>query len=318
VIGTYNRAPMVREAIAAALKQALPTDEIVVSDDASTDETWSVLQQESVDLRLKIFRQETNSRGAGNWNFAFGKTRGEFIAISSDDDRFLPGHLENSVAYLRAHPQVGLVHSSFVDSLEKSDSREVIPRPLRSRTPIIVDRRNLLPYLIRYHDWPFHSSTIVMRREVWERVGPFDPQYELFDTDWFVRAAELFPVALLPRHGVLNRRHAGNWSNRLGSSRMQREIFEIVERLIDRQPWFGVQRSLWRMLWRANMRLRLGLTLRARLKSGHTDAAVSAWNALCNWTGRTIPKWIELAGERGIEKYSQCHPVRPCESVSPL
>src|SRR6266567_2459852 len=116
-----------------------------------------------------------------------------------------------------------------------------------------------------------------MRREVWTRVGPFNVDFDLTDTDWFVRAVEQFPATMLPRHGVLNRRHAGNWSNRLGSARMQREIFQIVERSIRRQ-WrlHSMQRTMWTALWRANVRLRLVLTLHARLKTGHTDGALAA------------------------------------------
>jgi glycosyltransferase involved in cell wall biosynthesis len=320
VIGTYNRAGMVREAIKAALAQTQPPDEIVVSDDASTDETWEGLQVAAEqDSRIRIFRLAKNSGGVANWNRAFAQTRGDFIAMCSDDDRYLPGHLEGSVAYLKAHPHVGLVHSSFIDSLEKFDSWEVVPRPLRSTDPLTLDRHNLLRYLIRYYDWPFHPSTIVMRREVWNRLGPFDEQYALFDTEWFVRAAERFPVTMLPRHGVINRRHAGNWSNRLGSARMQREIFQIVERSIRRQSrGRRLRRTMWRALWRANVRMRLALTLRARLKTGHADAALAAWEALCHYTGRSLPSSIERAGVAVIRRYSSRRTVQPSESVSPL
>ena len=320
VIGTYNRAGMVRQAIEAALGQTQLPDEIVVSDDASTDDTWIGLQTAAqLDPRVRIFRLPKNSGGVPNWNFAVTQTRGDYIALCSDDDRFLPNHLEGSVAYLESHPHVGMVHSSFIDSLEKSDSRDVVPRPLRSAGALTVDRKKLLPYLIRYYDWPFHPSTIVMRREVWNRVGPFDEQYSLFDTDWFVRAVEHYPVAMLPRHGVINRRHAGNWSNRLGSARMQREIFQIVERCIRRQSRGRlVRRTMWRALGRANVRMRLMLTLGARLKTGHADAAMSAWEALCRYTGRSVPNRIERVGQAAIRRYSSRRAAQSIESVSPL
>ena len=246
------------------------------------------------------------------------QARGEYIALCSDDDRFLPDHLANSVAHLRTYPRVGLVHSSFVDSIEKSESQELVPRVLRSASPLTVDRKHLLPYLLRYYDWPFHPSTIVMRRKVWNRVGPFDEAYQLTDTDWFVRAAEIFAVTMLPRHGVINRRHAGNWSNRMGSSQMQREIFQIVDGSIRRREWGPLQQFMWRFLWRTNVRLRLLLTLRARLNTGHTQAAVAAWQAMCQGTGRSIPRFIQRAGETAIRGYSLRRNLQPNESVSPL
>src|SRR6185437_7566957 len=166
----------------------------------------------------------------------------------------------------------------------------MLARPLRFAQARMVTARNLLRYMTRYYDWPFHPSTLVFRRVVWERVGPFNPGYALADTDWFVRAVEHFPAAMLAHHGVYNRRHAGNWSNRLGSARMQREIFEIVEGAIERR-WLArsLRRRMWKVIWSTNVRMRLLLTLRARLKSGHADAASAAWNMLALGTGRKLP-----------------------------
>ena len=141
----------------------------------------------------------------------------------------------------------------------------------------------------------------MLRRQVWERVGPFHPVYALADTDWFVRAVEQFPAAMLARHGVYNRRHPGNWSNRLGSARMQREIFEIVEGAIDRR-WpepASAAAWAWKALWRTNVRMRLLLTLRARLRSGHADAACAAWDMLTQGTGRKMPDSVSAHGADG-------------------
>ena len=306
-IATYNRAAMLGEAVEAALGQSRAPQEVVVADDASTDGTPDALQWlAAADARVRTLRQDSNSGGVPNWNAAIAATRGELIAWCSDDDRFLPGHLEASHAYLEAHPEVGLVHSGFVDALEVSDGpADIEARPLRSARPLLVDRHNLFPYLIRYYDWPFHPSTIVMRREVWERVGPFDPAFALADTDWFVRAAAQFSVALLPRHGVLNRRHRGNWSNRVGSARMQGEIFEIVDRAMQRRwPKPSLLRMMWRTIWRANVRLRLVLTIRARIRSGHEDAACAAWQALTRLTGGRSIRVLDRWGQAAIRWYA--------------
>jgi glycosyltransferase involved in cell wall biosynthesis len=316
-IATYNRAPMVREAVLAALGQSRAPHEIVVSDDASTDGTVSAIENLR-DARVTLIRQIRNSGGVGNWNAAIDATCGELIAWCSDDDRFLPGHLERSAAYLEAHPDIGLVHSGFVDSIETENGEQQQLRPLRP--PSILTRRSLIPYFIRYYDWPFHPSTIVMRREVWERVGPFNAAYQFADTEWFLRVVENFPVASLPSHGVLNRRHAGNWSNRLGSAHLQREVFQMVEAVIARDFTYP-RRTFWRTVWRANVRARLALTLRARLKTGHGEAARAAWHGLLQDTGRRTPEWIERAGAAAIRQ--MCAGRDPQfqdrrQSVSPL
>lgn len=322
VIATYNRAGMVAEAIQAALAQTRPPEEIVVSDDCSTDNTFDVLTGLSrTHPKIRIVRQPVNTGGVPNWNLVIHESQGRYIAWCSDDDRFLPDHLEASVRYLEDHPEAGMVHSSFVDSLETEGAREIRPRPLRSTQPIVIDRRNLLRYMIRYYDWPFHPSTIVMRRSVWQQVGSFDKRYALADTDWFVRVVEKYPVALLPRHGVLNRRHAGNWSNRVGSARMQAEILEIVERSIDRLKRAPLERMFCRSVWRWNVRLRLLLTLYARACYGHGDAAGAAWLALLDRTGQPGP-WLGLkpfvnrCGRAFIQLLASAHRSECANSVN--
>ena len=322
-IATYNRADMVREALEAALAQSSPPDEIVVADDASTDDTLQVLDRmAAAESRLRVIRQPENSGGVANWNAAMAATTGDLIAWCSDDDRFLPGHLQASIEYLEAHPDIGVVHSSFVDVREPSLGPAQEARLLRSARPLVLDRGRLFGYLTRYYDWPFHPSTLVMRREVWERTGPFDAAYALADTDWFVRAAEQFRVALLPRYGVLNRRHAGNWSNRVGSARMQAEIFQIVERaLLRRWSRGGPRRIAWRAVWRANVRLRLLLTVRARVKSGHGDAAAAAWETLTKSTGARLLGWLNGPGQWWIRRSVARRATGSLEgrqSVSPL
>ena len=271
---------------------------------------------------MRIFQRERNSGGVENWNFAIGQTRGDYIAWCSDDDRFTPSHLKASVEYLEAHPEVGLVHAGFIDVIEVQGAAQKLARPLRFPQTRIVTQRELLGYLTRYYDWPFHPSTLVLRREVWERVGPFNPAYALADTDWFVRAVEQFPAAMLARYGVYNRRHAGNWSNRLGSARMQREIFEIVEGAIERRwPKAKLQRRVWRAIWRTNVRMRLLLTLRARLRTGHKDAACAAWDMLTRGTGFALPKSVAHAGRVAIRWWCGRHELTfedARQSVSPL
>ena len=60
----------------------------------------------------------------------------------------------------------------------------------------------------------------------------------------------------------------------------------IVERaMVRRWPRGGLLRMWWRAIWRANVRLRLLLTVRARVRSGHGDAAGAAWETLTQDTG---------------------------------
>ncbi len=302
-IATYNRAVMVRQAIEAALAQSRLPDEIVVSDDASTDQTGTVLAElAGREPRVHLLRQIANSGGVENWNIAMRQTSGDLIAWCSDDDRYTPDHLQASAEYLETHPEIGLVHSGFIDCFEHSHGEVVMDhRRMRSERPIVMGGGSFLRYMTRYYDWPFHPSTIVMRREVWERVGEFDARYQLADTDWFVRAAQVTKIAWLPRYGAINRRHPGNWSNRVGSAGMQREIFTIGEHPIAERPF--VERAASRAMWRAMVRARLTLSLIERVREGRIEAAAAAWSAIANGTGRRLPLWIERAGLAIVRRF---------------
>jgi len=80
-VATFNRAGMLRQAIAAALGQTRAPDEIVVADDASTDATQMALDHcPERNGRIRVIRQSVNSGGVANWNTAMAAATGDFIA----------------------------------------------------------------------------------------------------------------------------------------------------------------------------------------------------------------------------------------------
>ena len=94
----------------------------------------------------------------------------------------------------------------------------------------------------------------------------------------------------------------------MGSARMQAEIFEIVERaMVRRWPRGGPRRMWWRAVWRANVRLRLLLTVRARVLSGHGDAAGAAWETLTQDTGTRALAWLDGPGQWWIRRRAARH-----------
>lgn len=238
-IGTYNRFEMVRQAIYAALNQTFLPYEIIVFDDCSPDGTYEKLSKEFIDHEIvKIYSQRSNTGGVPNWNSAVDMCSGDIIAWCSDDDRFFTWHLSNSVNYLNENPNVGLVHSAFYESYESelmnfstidnSILESIVSPKSRSEVPISINKENVLYYYLKYYNWPFHPSTFVFRRSIWQKVGGFNPKYEIADIDWFFRVANFTSVVYLPSVGVLNRRHLNNWSNKMGGVQMQVEQYEMI------------------------------------------------------------------------------------------
>lgn len=88
-IPTYNRAPLLRNAISSALAQTHANLEIIVSDNASTDGTQDVVNCFN-DPRIRSLHHADNVGLVANWQAALSAARGEFFLMLSDDDSLTP------------------------------------------------------------------------------------------------------------------------------------------------------------------------------------------------------------------------------------
>ena len=95
-IPTFNRAALLRECVQSALSQTYENVEVLVSNNASPDDTGEVLREFN-DKRLRVLTQETNIGLLPNWNACLAAARGEYLFCISDDDRISPWLLERCV-----------------------------------------------------------------------------------------------------------------------------------------------------------------------------------------------------------------------------
>ncbi|WP_426112979.1 glycosyltransferase family 2 protein [Massilia sp. PWRC2] len=101
VIPTYNRGYCIAACIASVLAQTLADFEIIVVDDASSDDTAARVAAMS-DPRISYVALASNQGGAVARNTAIGRARGEFVAFLDSDDIWLPDKLAKQIAGLRA------------------------------------------------------------------------------------------------------------------------------------------------------------------------------------------------------------------------
>ena len=94
VLCTYNGAKYIATQLDSILRQTYKPIELVISDDASTDDTRQVLQRYEANPAISIFYNEKNIGLAKNFAFASGKAKGEFIAYSDQDDIWVENKIE--------------------------------------------------------------------------------------------------------------------------------------------------------------------------------------------------------------------------------
>ncbi len=109
-IATYNGALFLQEQVASVLSQLGADDEIVVSDDGSSDSTLDILQSFE-DKRIKIFNN-TKKGFVYNFENALKHSKGDYIFLCDQDDIWMPDKVEKCMQLLRIHMAVN--HNSMI------------------------------------------------------------------------------------------------------------------------------------------------------------------------------------------------------------
>ena len=231
----YNTAPYVSQAIASVLAQRFEDFELVVCDDASSDETLDVCRQYE-DARLRIECSEHRLGQSGNWNRCIELARGEYVMLLHADDELLPGCLEQTAAVLDANDDVGLVHSTVQHVDETGDPltlQQLLDYELIDRDELIL-RRLLLEGCI------INPAGVLVRRSAFAAAGPFTDQI-VWGVDWhmWTRIALRFPLAYLPQPLAIYRQHLSSGTtavmtsgrNALDETWAIDDVFRDIERL---------------------------------------------------------------------------------------
>src|SRR5579863_2954193 len=117
---TYNGGRYLTEQLESIGAQSRLPGELVVCDDHSTDDSIGILRQFQADapFPVRIIQNALRLGSTRNFDQAIGLCRGEFIALSDQDDRWLPGKLERLAEVLAENPFLGGVFSdaNLIDS----------------------------------------------------------------------------------------------------------------------------------------------------------------------------------------------------------
>lgn len=153
----YNTRPEhLREAMESILAQTFTDFEFLILNDASSDPRVEEVVQSFSDPRIVYAVNEKNLGISGSRNRLLDMAKGEYLAVMDHDDISLPGRLEKQVAFLKEHPDVGLVGCQF----------STIGRDKISHLPL--DDISLKKALMVHCGDMCHPATM-LRREVLEK-----------------------------------------------------------------------------------------------------------------------------------------------------
>lgn len=120
VIPCFNYGSYLPQAVDSVLSQQDVDVEVIVVDDASTDDSLEIAHKLAEDPRVQVIAQECNQGPVGTFNRGLEAVTGEFLVRLDADDLLAPGSLARSVALAKAYPSVGLVYghpAHFSDAL---------------------------------------------------------------------------------------------------------------------------------------------------------------------------------------------------------
>jgi len=194
IIPVFNAEKYLVEAIKSVITQGVDNIEILIIDDASTDQSMEVAT--SFFSKVCVHKLKVNSGPGIARNLGIKKARGEWVAFLDADDLWIKGKLKDQLNYLTNHPETDMVFGNveqFV-SPELPDKHKIRLR----------DELKIMPGYV--------AGTMLIRKETFLSAGWFDGKLELGEfIDWFSRAKDIGLKYHVLDDVVLKRRiHANN------------------------------------------------------------------------------------------------------------
>lgn len=169
VIPTHNRREQLRHCLSAALRQDYPDYEVIVVDDASSDDTASMVQQQFP--QIIYLRQATNQGPAAARNRGIAVAQGAIIAFTDDDCIVPPNFLSRLADGLARYPQAGGV-GGYQEAAEQVLATRLLARHERYLSRVVYGAGDS-EYLGGVESPACGTNNIAYRREVLELVGGF-------------------------------------------------------------------------------------------------------------------------------------------------
>lgn len=191
VIPTYNRANTIVRAIESVQKQSYPVSEIIIVDDASTDNTEIVVKNIN-DERIKYYKQKVNKGAGASRNYGVSMASHAIIAFHDSDDVWRSDKIRKQVSYYEEHPEYRLVYSAYVRHFSSSD----LVVPDMNEAGVKLEGDVLTDILYKNS---VGTPTILMEKNLFEKIGGFDESLRcLEDWDMVIRAARQSEFGFVP------------------------------------------------------------------------------------------------------------------------
>lgn len=228
VVPNYNHARYLPDCLQALLNQPVPLEEIIVLDDASTDDSVQVMQ--SFARKFPVIKVRTNERNLGvcqTMNRGMDLAQGDYVFFTAADDVIKPALFERSLPLLRAHPEAGLCSgicewryvgaglTFYVGGTMPQKAGYVSPEQM-----VALGRRGQLTIA---------AQSAIFKKSALRQAGGWVPEMRWF-TDFFGSFVVGFRhgICFVPEVLSVFNLHANSYYNAANSQAERREVLQLM------------------------------------------------------------------------------------------
>ena len=218
IMGNYNHAHYLVDSIPAILNQSFHPKEIIIIDDASTDNSVEIIEGfAKKDPIIRFYKNEKNLGNKATYLKAYELITGDYFNFAAADDLVLPGLFEKTMAMLAKYPNAGVCSAITRKVNEKGDELGEAPeRPYVSKTPRYFSPKETLEYFMKGEGaWCCVGNAAVWRQSAVIESGGFPRGAGLFTDEFLAILLGInFGVCFIPEPLALHRVLPGSMGSR--------------------------------------------------------------------------------------------------------
>jgi glycosyltransferase involved in cell wall biosynthesis len=236
VVPNYNHARYLPQSLGAIASQLRPTDELIVVDDASTDDSRQVIQELAARFaQIRPVFLEKNIGAAATINYGLKLMTNEYVYFGGADDYVLPGFVDAMMAAAASYPQAGLITSDPGYLRAGAEAIEINRMPFGQQACYFDPQATITVEQELRSNLPIASHASVLRRQSLIDAGGFIPELD-WCSDWFANFVIIFRegFSYVPKNIAVMRTNAFTLSAVGMSSRVRRRpVMLALARLLN-------------------------------------------------------------------------------------
>ncbi len=182
LLSVHNGEKTLGRCLKSVTDQTYENIHIFCIDDASTDATWEILTawQQKLGEKMTILRNDKNIGLTLSLNKGLEAIATPLIARIDADDWWESKKIEKQVAFLKDHPDYGIVGTNYINHSERQEKKVSLPKTNRDIQKILFWRN------------PFAHSAVMYRRDIVLKAGKYDPTVRYSqDYELWIRCSQI-------------------------------------------------------------------------------------------------------------------------------